>query len=405
MNVSFGMITRSFNTLEPIEDFLNNASKHGHDVYSVVIGYTFNCNFQLIEALRKRVNVFTVKINEANLMRQELRAMGVSSSSISTLLDVPSLERGNLVPYGVNRNHVVIKSMLTGSDVLIFIDTDVYPRLLVEEEGMVFEREIDFIGRHLEYLEDEEVAVTTSDYSGYYIIPPMKFEGMKELFTGLQKENAYSYLLTHDAHKCLVFANDETRTAFITNKILGGNVAIKLDVFKQLLPFFSTVYEVNGTEYLSRGEDTLLGLDLNKGPQTKCIDIDTRIFHNTYGNYPIVPDILEDHNIKNRFFYACMGWIGRNPFLNYINGNDLEEVFENQYQNLLIGAPAAARYFKDERFLQLPDALVASYEQAERVIGEYHDLAKSWREFIKKAYKNPKGGYDNESADSESFPA
>jgi hypothetical protein len=399
------MITRSFNTLEPIEDFLNNAAKHGHDVYSVVIGYSFSCNFNLIEVLRKRVNVFTVKINEANLMKQNLRNIGVSNAAIGTLLDVPTLESSGLVPYGINRNHVVIKAMLTGSDVLIFIDTDVYPRALVMDEEGIEDRDLDFIGSHLNYLEDEEVAVTTSDYSGFYIIPPMHFEGMKELFAGLQKEAAYDYLLNHDKHNCLVVTKESEHNPFVSNKILGGNVAIKLEVFKKLLPFFSTVYEVNGTEYLSRGEDTLLGLELNKAPKTKCVDIDTRIFHNTYGNYPIVPDILEDNNIKNRFYYACMGWIGRNPFLNYINGDNLEEIQKIQYENLLIGAPAAAEYFNDDRFLELPEALLASYKQSDRVIEEYHLLAKSWREFINKFFINPKGGYDNESADSESFPA
>jgi len=405
MNVSFGMITRSFNTLDPIEDFLDNASKHGQKVYSVVIGYSFNCNYELVEALRKRVNVFTVKINEANFMRQEMRAMGISTKTISTLLDVPSLERSNLVPYGINRNHVVMKSMLTGSDVLIFIDTDVYPRLLVNKDGETYEQDIDFVGRHMAYLKDEEVAVTTSDYSGFYIIPPMKFDGMKELFAGLQKENVYTYLMNHDEHHCLAYANEEERAPFITNKILGGNVAIKLDVFKKILPFFSTVYEVNGMEYLTRGEDTLLGLELNKAPRTKCIDIDTRIFHNTFNNYPMVPDVLEDQNIKSRFFYACMGWIGRNPFMNHINGADLDAMRDEQYANLLIGAPKAAVYFNDARFLQLPEALLASYEQASRVVDEYHELSRSWREFIKKCHLNPRGGYDNESVDSESFPA
>lgn len=405
MNISFGMITRSFTTLEPIEDFLNNASKHGHKIYSVVIGYSFNCNFKLIEDLRKRVQVFTVKINEASVIRQELRTMGLSSSSVSTLLDVPTLEVSGLVPYGINRNHVIIKSMLTGSDVLVFIDTDVYPRLLVKEDGRVKEHDVDFIGRHLEYLNDEEVAVTTSDYSGYYIIPPMRFDGMKELFVGLQKENVYSYLLENHDHRCLVYAKDKDREPFVTHKILGGNVAIKLDVFKHLLPFFSTVYEVNGVNYLSRGEDTLLGLELNKRPNTKCVDIDTRIFHNTYGNFPIVPNILDDQNIKNRFFYACMGWIGRNPFLNYVHNENMDEVFNIQYSNLMIGSVAAAKYFNDERFLLLPDALEASYRQVDRVVEEYHALTKSWREFIKKFYLNNKGGYENEGTNSESFPA
>jgi hypothetical protein len=305
VKISIGVITKDFNSLEPIDEFLENASKHNHKIYSVIIIYSHGCDFRLVENLEEKVKVF------------------IPTENIDILLDCSTLKKFGKVPYGLNRNYALIKALLSGSEALVFIDTDVYPRVLIKENNEVKEKEIDFIGRHLEYLRKEKVIITTSDYSGYYIIPPMSFAGMKELFVGLQKEDAYELLKNSDKHNCLSLDNDSKRKIFETDKILGGNVAIKLSALKELPPFFSTVYNVNGEYVLSRGEDTLLGIKLKKSDK-KCIDIDTKIFHNTFGNYPEIPDIKRDDSIRDRFYYTCLGWIGRNPFLNWLKREDLE---------------------------------------------------------------------------------
>ena len=386
MKISIGVITKDFYSLEPIDEFLENASKYNHKIYSVVIVYSHSCDFQLVESLREKVKVFLVKINEAPEMKEQLIKIGLSVENIEILLNCPTLKKWGKVPYGLNRNYALIKALLSGSEVLVFIDTDVYPRVLVKEDDEVKEKEIDFIRRHLEYLRKEEVIITTSDYSGYYIIPPMSFAGMKELFIGLQKEDAYEYLKNSDEHNCLNLDNDSKRKIFETDKILGGNVAIKLSALKELPPFFSTVYNVNGEYVLSRGEDTLLGIKLKKS-EKKCIDIDTKIFHNTFGNYPEVPDIKKDKSIRDRFYYTCLGWIGRNPFLNWLQGNDIEKVKNRQKKNIVIGSKAVSSYLNDERFLILPEALEISYQNLERVISEYKNTMRAWNDFIKKLEK------------------
>ena len=384
MKISFGMITRNFNSLEPIEEFIDNAKKYEHKIYSVIIVYSHSCDSKLLEILRKKVKVFTVQINNASRMGKELSQIGIDHGDIDTLLDCPNLRKNGKVPYGLNRNYALIKALLTGSEVLVFIDTDVYPRVLLRENGKIKEKEIDFIGRHLEYLKRKEVIITTSDYSGYYIIPPMKFEGMKELFIGLQKEDAYEFLIDSNKHKCLNVDNNKNRQVFETNKILGGNVAIKLDAFDELPPFFSTVYDIKGEVVLTRGEDTLLGIKLKEINHKKCIDIDTRIFHNAFGNYPEIPDIKKDNSIKDRFYYACLGWIGRNPFLNWLKGKDIKEIKNRQKENIIIGSKAITSYLDDERFLILPEALEISYNNLDNVIKEYKKTLKSWNKFINK---------------------
>jgi len=386
VRISIGVITKNFNSLEPIDDFLENALKHNHKIYSVIIIYSHDCDFQLIESLREKVKVSLVKINDAPEIKQQLIKMGLPKENTEILINCPTLKKYGKVPYGLNRNYALIKALLSGSEALVFIDTDVYPRVLVKEDDEVKEKEIDFFGRHLEYLKKEEVIITTSDYSGYYIIPPMSFTGMKELFIGLQKEDAYDFLRNSGEHNCLSLDNNKKRKIFETDKILGGNVAIKLSALKELPPFFSTVYNVNGDYILSRGEDTLLGIKLKKSDK-KCIDIDTKIFHNTFGNYPEVPDIKKDESIKDRFYYTCLGWIGRNPFLNWLKGEDVEEIKNRQKKNIIIGSKATASYLNDERFLILPEALKISYHNLERVISEYKDTMTAWNDFIEKLEK------------------
>ena len=386
MKISIGVITKDFNSLEPIDEFLENASKYNHKIYSIIIVYSHDCDFRLVESLEKKVKVFLVKVNDIPEIKEQLIKTGLATENIEILLNCPTLKKYGKVPYGLNRNYALIKALLSGSEALIFVDTDVYPRVLVKENDEVKEKEIDFIGRHLEYLRKEEVIITTSDYSGYYIIPPMSFTGMKELFIGLQKKGAYEFLRNFDEHNCLYLDNDKKRKVFKTNKILGGNVAIKLSALKELPPFFSTVYNINGENVLSRGEDTLLGIKLKKS-EKKCIDIDTKIFHNTFGNYPEVPDIKKDKSVKDRFYYTCLGWIGRNPFLNWLKGEDVGEVKDRQKKNIIIGSKAIASYLNDERFKILPEALEISYRNLERVIGEYKNTMRAWNDFIKKLEK------------------
>ena len=386
MKISIGVITKDCKTLEPIDEFLNNAKKYNHEIYSIIIVYSHGCDFRLVESLEKKVKVFLIKINDAPEIKRQLTKMGLSTENIDILLNCRTLKKNGLVPYGLNRNYALIRALLSGTEALIFIDTDVYPRVLVKENDEVRENEIDFIGRHLEYLRKKEVIITTSDYSGYYIIPPMSFTGMRELFIGLQKEAAYEFLKNSDEHNCLNLDHDKKRKVFATNKILGGNVAIKLSAFKELPPFFSIVYHVNGENVLSRGEDTLLGVKLKKSDK-KCIDIDTKIFHNTFGNYPEVPDIKKDKSIKDRMYYTCLGWIGRNPFLNWLKGEDVEEVKNRQKKNIIIGSKAVSSYLNDERFLILPEALEISYQNLERVINEYKSTMRAWNDFIKKLEK------------------
>lgn len=85
-----------------------------------------------------------------------------------------------------------------------------------------------------------------------------------------------------------------------------------------------------------------------------CLDIGAHIFHDTYGDYSAVPELRTDSRIRDRLYYACTGWIGRNVFLRWQTGYDASH-FDWRAEQLEVGARALFRYTQDSRFLNLPN--------------------------------------------------
>ncbi|MDI9596111.1 MAG: hypothetical protein QM220_01080, partial [Atribacterota bacterium] len=124
MKISIATITKDFDSLEPINDFLENALKYNHKIYSIIIVYSHNCNFRLVESLREKINVFLLKVNDSPEIIKPLNKIGVSKENIDILLYCNTLKEQNLVPYGINRNYALIQALLDGTEALFFIDTD-----------------------------------------------------------------------------------------------------------------------------------------------------------------------------------------------------------------------------------------------------------------------------------------
>jgi hypothetical protein len=268
-------------------------------------------------------------------------------------------------------------------DYLLFFDTDVQPRVLTEfTDGQPSWQEIDFVGGHLNHLARPDVAATSSDYSGYYIIPPMSFDGLSDLLIGVGKDLALDYLADYEEHGCLNLGPERPGTPVPTGKVLGGNLALSLDNPRRLAPFFSTTYAIEEQCILGRGEDTLLGQAILNADGL-ALDVDLRIFHDTYDDFPRAPDIRRKA-IRDRFYRACLGWIGRNPFLVWQQAQSgrLETAFEThiarQREGLVVGAPKAAQFLDDARFTNLPAALDASLAALPEMIERYERLVAGW---------------------------
>ncbi|HKL12433.1 MAG TPA: hypothetical protein VJ907_02385 [Halanaerobiales bacterium] len=384
--IAFGVITNNIDTFYPYCDFILNAQKNGHEITKMFICYSHRLNRRKLKAMQKHVDIELLKINNNEKLKKQLLDLGLTKYEVEKLIQSQDLKKYGLVPYGKRRNIVLLAALLSKPkiDYLMFFDTDVKPYVLADNEGN--KREIDFVGNHLKYLQKENVVVTTSDYTGYYIIPSMYFDGLKELLEGLQKEKAYEFVKS-EGHNLITESKNNILKAKSTNKILGGNHAIDLNKYELLAPYYSTTYHYRQDLVLGRGEDTLLGQvipDLGG----KIIDIETKIFHNTFDSYPEVPNI-HNTDVRERFYCACLGWLGRNPFLNWYLKNKgewapdkFDDDIEKLRKKLVKGSYKFADNYNSPKFKDLPEAFSVAYSQLDHMVEDYEQLMDIWNKII-----------------------
>ena len=392
MKIALGMMIRNFISPEPVVTFLENARKYEHEISKVIVASFGKIEESAAREIEKTtgVSVTTVKINQATYVQKAFAEMGVSEKTSRKLLFCDVVNHAGLVPYGYNRNNVLIQAVLEEADILFYIDDDVAPYVLKKKspegkrigEDNIVKEEIDLFGRHLQEIE-KGARFTTSDYSGFNILPYAYFDGMDELLIGLQKENMLEFWERSREHQCMFLQHPYEPIPKRTNKILGGNLAIDIRDRKKILPFFSPVYEVSGTTYLARGEDTLIA-SLAEEAKLNCVDIDMYIFHNTYGDYPEVPSLKNKKSTQERFFYACTGWIGRNPFMNYLHDNATDRVRWIQYDNLVMGTHKLIKYTGNEMFSILPEAHRSAWDSLPMMIEDHKETMDAWGEFLSK---------------------
>ena len=382
MRVALGMIIRSLDSDTELLRFVENAEKHGHKLDCVIAAYTQKLDPQVEQSIKNRIPFYAIDIKNPGYCLDQFKRRGISETATKTLLECPVDTSRGIVPYGFNRTVVVTEAILRGVDVLFFVDSDVFPSVLRKTpDGPVIE-DVDFFGAHLEHLNSGSL-VTTGEYSGFNILPPAVFDGMDDLLEGLQKADMLAYWQSSESHRCLAFQAQERNPKPCT-KILGGNTAIRLSSFLSLPPFFSSHYTVDDEFFLCRGEDTVLGLGIAQSG-TVCTDIEINPLHDTYSGYPLEPDLRGDPVVQLRFYYACTGWVGRNPFLNYIRKNDLQTVRENQRVRLTKGLDALSEYTSNPMYKSVLRNFDASWDNLGRYISEYERVLESWNEFLKRS--------------------
>ena len=381
VKIALGMIIRNLSSDEEIIRFISNAEKNGHKIDCVIVAYTQSISAEAVNSINEKVPFFTIDIKNPVFCHDNFRHRGISAVTAKSLLECPVDTGFGLVPYGFKRTMVTIEAILREVDVLFFVDSDVSPTVLVMTPDGPIPEEVDFFGAHLECLKSGSL-ITTSEYSGYNILPPASFDGMEDLLHGLQKSDMLDYWQSSVVHRCLK-TQLPVRNPVPCTKILGGNTAITLSAFSALPPFFSSSYMVGDELFLNRGEDTVLGLGIAKNG-TVCTDIELNPLHDTYKNYPAEPDLRCDPGTQGRFYYACTGWIGRNPLYNYLCGNDTKAAREFQRERLERGLGALAAYTSNSQFYDVLINFDVSWGNLERYIREYEQVLEAWDEFIER---------------------
>ena len=382
MKTALGMIIRSLDSDAELTNFILNAEKYGHQLDGVIVAYTHQLDPRAEQSIKKRLPFYAVDIKNPRYCYEQFKRRGIPEPAAQALLECPIDTKEGLVPYGYNRTIVVLEAILRGFDILFFVDSDVYPTVLRKmPDGGIVKDEADFFGAHLEHLRSDS-QVTTGEYSGYNILPPASFDGMEDLLAGLQKTDMLDYWKNSLIHRCLAVQPQEVEVK-PCGKILGGNCAIKLSAFSGLPPFFSSHYTIDDRIFLCRGEDTILGAEIEKSG-TVCTDIGLNPLHDTYKDYPKEPDLPGDPAVQERFYYACTGWVGRNPLMNYIQGKDIQETRETQREYLVRGLRALVGYTANRRFYGVLRNFDTSWDNLGRYINEYEQVMEAWRVFTER---------------------
>jgi hypothetical protein len=405
--IALAVITRHLDDPDLILSFLDNADHFGHPVDRVIGAYSHSFVPSAVSRISERVGMDVLQASDDPGLRDRLRAGGLETRAVDDLLAVPSWARHRQAPYSAYRNAILLHALIEGMDAVIFFDTDVYPKVLTGvEDGTPSFRRVDFVGAHISSLSKKGIVATTSEYSGYYIIPPMGFDGLEQLLTGLRKEKALGYVNSSRHHLCLNLGTVGPRHRKLTHKPLGGNLGLGLRHPEALSLFYSTTYVFEDKCIMGRGEDTLLGRAISKAG-LGIVDVDLPVFHDTYPGFPGVPEIGQEE-IRTRFYHACLGWIGRNPFLTWFldQAGELampfDEAIQQQRMGLQAGGPKAARAFDDPRFAGLGQALEASLRELPVAIRRYERLMAGWDSFLGTFY--PGRGRDAMAGPPEDAP-
>ena len=378
MKIALGMIVRTLDAKTQLMSFIENADKYGHKLDCVIVAYTRQHDEKVEQEIRKKVPLYAVDIKNPEYCKEQMQKLNIPEAAMKTLLDCPVDTTSGLIPYGHNRMIVVMEAILRGVDILFFVDSDVSPLLLkYSANGHILE-DVDFFKAHLDEMKKGS-EVTSGEYSGYNILPPASFDGMEDFLKGVQKAEMFDYWQKSNTHKCITYQPDDIITK-PCKKILGGNLAIRLSALRNLPPFFSSHYILDDELYLCRGEDTVLGYEI-AALGTKCTDVGIYPLHDTYDHYPEVPDLLNDELVQTRFFFACTGWVGRNPFYNHILGKDLKATREFQREHLEKGLKALSNYTKNPRYLGVLKNFDVSWDNVDRYVNEFETVSDAWEKF------------------------
>ena len=278
-------------------------------------------------------------------------------------------------------------------DYLLFVDDDEYPLASIRTPDGLQWKGQQVLATHLKSIENADI--THGHHCGYVSpIPSIQFnDTLTEKDFQLFIETISNDVITWDSIKekildgGVTFADEsvinskEAREVQEVNGakfISGSNLFIKLDTDHKIHPF----YNPPG----ARGEDTFLSTCLT---DLKVLKVPCYTFHDGFAAYPhllfgSLPENLKpicsgNHEIDERFFEACIGWIRYKPLLLYItNRENYERDIEQMKANLDLVLPKVCSYFTNFDFNSLKEELELFSNNVEKHYEMFEMTKKAW---------------------------
>ena len=393
MRIAIGMIMRDFLSAKPLTEFLDNAEKYGHTINSVIVAYSNQMNPAAAKKLEGRTKLSCIRLQEISGTYKNLENIGLRHTTIRQLLFCPLADMYGLVPYGFFHSQVLLEAMFQDLDYLILVGSDIRPCVLEQTaDGKISKREIDFIGAHLQSLA-KGADLTTSNYSGYSILPLVGFDGVEDLLWGLYREEMADFWKSISELGGIIVQKSARSKSKIkpvpTTKVFAGNLGIRMKTLSNLPTFFSPYYFHNQSPLLAGGLDSLLDLTKAQG-SVQCVDIQTPVFRNTYGDYPQKPEMKFEAHVRDIFFSICTGWIGQNVFSHRADSLSSDEAALRK-RMLTNASKSLFRYSADRRFLRLPEIQGTAEPWLPNMENQHRKAAEAWDELLDKWLRSKAG--------------
>lgn len=306
--------------------------------------------------------------------------------------------------YAANRNAIMYSAIKQNVDYLIFLDDDEYPMAVTNTRTTAL-----WGGQHvlMTHLKNIRRADVTHGYHCGYIspIPHITYnEVMSEqdfrLFIQaisndiINWENIKKVMndggVTYADKKILISSKPKAVPEINHTKFISGaNLCINLTDVSRLFAF----YNPPG----ARGEDTFLSTCLS---ERTVLDVPCYTFHDGFSTYSrllegVLPTKLkrtdiDDEEIVERFYQACIGWVRYKPLMIYITQYDTyDEKIQEMKVNLKATLPKVCTYFQEPNFMNI---LVELDTYSSKVREHYHAFQATkeiWAKIMAHFY-NPK---------------
>lgn len=305
--------------------------------------------------------------------------------------------------YAANRNSILYSAIKQNIDYLIFLDDDEYPMAVTNTKTTALWGGQHVLTTHLRNIQRADI---THGYHCGYIspIPHVTYDDtMSELDFRLFIEALSNDIINWDTIKKVMDAGGVTyadRKILISRKpkyvpeinhtkfISGANLCINLTDPSRVFPF----YNPPG----ARGEDTFLSTCLS---ERIVLDVPCYTFHDGFSTYSrlmegVLPTKLkatdiDDKEIIERFYQACIGWVRYKPLMIYITQYDnYAEKIQEMKRNLKATLPKICSYFEEPNFMNI---LVELDEYDKKVEEHYHDFQQTkeiWAKIMEHFYLN-----------------